>query len=87
MNQPASNTIRIPIRGTYTYDRKTGELIDKKLEFADLPTIAVAEFLLSRFGLDPEDLRKPDPPKHEKKKPVISTGNTHDGEKLSDPCH
>ena len=51
-------TIRVPIRGRYVYDRKTGQLLSKELEFADLPTAAVAEFLLARFGLDPEDLQQ-----------------------------
>ncbi len=79
MKQPANETIRIPIRGTYTYDRKSGELLNKEFEFADLPTVAVAEFLLSRFGLDPEDLQKPDPATPGKKNPASSGVSTEAG--------
>ena len=50
-------TISIPIRATYTYDRKTGELIDKELEFADIPGKAIAEFFLARFGIDAEAVK------------------------------
>ena len=51
-------TIRVPIRATYTVDRRSGEIVSRQLEYENLPTKAVAEFLLARFGLDPEDLQQ-----------------------------
>lgn len=79
MKQPAHETIRLPIRGTYTVDRRSGEIINRQLEYAELPTRAVAEFLLTSFGLDPENLQVPDPSEEGKRKPVTSARNTHDG--------
>ena len=49
-----SDLIRLPIRATYTVNRATGEITDRRLDYADLPAAAVAEFFLSRFGIDAE---------------------------------
>lgn len=43
-------TVNIPVSGTYTIDRKTGEIIDKQLEYAVLPVKAVTDVLFRRFG-------------------------------------
>ena len=48
----------VPIRGTYVVDRRSGEIVSRQLEYENLPTKAVAEFLLARFGLNPEDLQQ-----------------------------
>ena len=28
---------RVPVRGTYTVNRKTGEITEKRLDYADIP--------------------------------------------------
>lgn len=86
MKQSPSESIRIPIRATYTVDRKTGEIVARQLEYEDFPTVAVAEFLLSRFGLDPDDLRKPDPATPGKKNLPQVGENTEAEGTLSNSC-
>ena len=51
---PKDATISLPVRGTYTYDRKTGELISKKLEYAEFNAYDVADFILGRMGVTPK---------------------------------
>ena len=46
--------IRLPILATYTVSRATGQITDRRFDYADLPAAAVAEFFLSRFGIDAE---------------------------------
>ena len=46
--------IRLPIRATYTVDRASGDIIDRQFDYANMPTAAVAEFFLDRFGIDAE---------------------------------
>ena len=52
-----NNTCHVPIRGTYTVDRKTGEIINQQLEYADIPADALAQFILERFGIDTEAVK------------------------------
>ena len=40
----------VPISATVTVDRETGNVIDRQLEYADIPADAMAAFLLERFG-------------------------------------
>ena len=44
-------TVNIPVSGTFTVDRKTGEIINKQLEYADVPVEALTDLLFNRFGL------------------------------------
>lgn len=48
------NTCHVPIYGNYRVNRKTGEIVSAELEYADIPAKAVADFLVGKFGIDPE---------------------------------
>ena len=52
------DTCRVPVRGTYTVDRKTGEITEKRLDYSEIPAAALAEFFLARFGIDAEEVKK-----------------------------
>ena len=46
----------VPIRARYVVDRKTGEIVSREYETADIPAAALAEFFLQRFGIDAEEV-------------------------------
>ena len=46
----------VPVQATITVDRKTGEIIERQYEMADIPANALAAFFLDRFGVDREEV-------------------------------
>ena len=48
----------VPIQATITVDRKTGEIIDRQYEMADISANALAAFFLNCFGIDAEVVKK-----------------------------
>ena len=60
-----ADMISVPTRGTYTVDRKTGQILDRRFQYASLPAAAVAEFFCIRFGLDTAPVELADDPEQE----------------------
>lgn len=63
--------------GRYTVDRETHQIVGREFAYVDIPTRAVAAFILERFGLDPEQLQDLRP---EKKKPTSSGTSAEAGD-------